>query len=74
MSPEEARRDALLRFGNPTVMKERTVGEDAVLSMESLFADVRYAVRQLLRNRGFAIMAILTLALGIGATTGFSPF
>src|SRR3984885_1567173 len=70
MSPEEARRDALLRFGNPTLMKERTVGEDAVLSMQSLFTDVRYAVRQLLRNRGFAIMAILTLALGIGATTG----
>jgi predicted permease len=70
MSPEEAHRDAVLRFGNPTFMKERTVAVDAVLSVESLVADVRYAFRQLLRNRGFAVIAILTLALGIGATTG----
>jgi hypothetical protein len=70
MSPKEARRDAVLRFGNPTFMKERTVAEDAVLSVESLVADVRYAFRQLLRNRGFAVIAILTLALGIDATTG----
>jgi predicted permease len=70
MTPEQARRDALLRFGNPAVMKERIAAEDAALSVENLFADVRYALRQLLRNRGFAVIAILTLALGIGATTG----
>ncbi len=70
MSPEEAHRDAVLRFGNPTFIKERTAAEDAVLPVESLVADVRYAFRQLLRNRGFAVIAMLTLALGIGATTG----
>jgi predicted permease len=70
MSPAEARRNALLRFGNPAVMKEKTVAEDAALSVENLSADVRYALRQLMRNRGFAFIAILTLALGIGATTG----
>ena len=70
MTPEQARRDALLRFGNPALMKERIVAEDAALTLESLFADVRYALRQLVRNRGFAVIAILTLALGIGATTG----
>jgi predicted permease len=70
MSPEEAQRDALLRFGNPTLMKERVVAQDAALTLESLGADVRYSFRQLLRNRGFAVIAILTLALGIGATTG----
>src|ERR1700733_6572454 len=53
MSPEGAPRDAFLRFGNPTFMKERIVAVDAVLSVESLVADVRYAFRQLLRNRGF---------------------
>ena len=70
MSSEEARRDALLKFGNVTAMKEKVTGADAALTLESLFADVRYAFRQLMRNRGFAIIAILTLALGIGATTG----
>jgi predicted permease len=70
MTHEQAHRDALLRFGNPALMKERIVAEDAALTLECLFADVRYALRQLVRNRGFAVIAILTLALGIGATTG----
>jgi putative ABC transport system permease protein len=70
MTPEQARRDALMRFGNPASMKEQVVAQDAALTFESLWADVRYSIRQLLRNRGFAIIAILTLSLGIGATTG----
>jgi hypothetical protein len=41
MSPEEAHRDALLRFGNPTLMKERMVAQDAALTLENLGADVR---------------------------------
>ena len=46
------------------------MAEDAALTAERLVADIRYTFRQLLRNRGFAVVAILTLALGIGATTG----
>src|SRR5271168_3407126 len=69
MSPEEAARAARLRFGNPTVMKERVDAEDAALGLDSLFRDVRYAIRGFAKNRAFTAVAILTLALGIGANT-----
>lgn len=67
MTCEEARREALLRFGNQGAMRERTTAADAALSAESVVRDVRFALRQLVRSPGFAITAVLTLAVAIGA-------
>lgn len=69
MSAKDARRDALVRFGNPVAMRERTVAADAALLLESLWADVRFVLRQLAKSPGFAIVAVLALSMGIGAAS-----
>jgi macrolide transport system ATP-binding/permease protein len=74
MSPQEARRDALIRFGNPTITKERVTGMDTALMLDSIGFDIRYAFRQLWENPGFACTAILVLALGIGASVAIFAF
>ena len=66
MTPQEARRRAYIKFGNPTLIREEIWQMNSFVLIENLGRDLRYATRQLLRSRGFAIVAIVTLALGIG--------
>ncbi len=65
---ERARRDAALKFGNRTLVQERTRDMNVVAWIETIAQDLRYALRGLKRAPGFAVTAILSLALGIGAS------
>ncbi|MFC5864383.1 ADOP family duplicated permease [Acidicapsa dinghuensis] len=69
MSSREAQRDARIRFGNVSSMREKTAEADMSLWIEDVAHDLRYAFRQLRRAPGFAITSILVLSLGIGACT-----
>ena len=69
LSPEDARRAARLELGNPSVAREQVRSSGWEHTLQTLFADLHYAARQLLGNPGFALVTTLTLALGIGAST-----
>src|SRR5579884_4438940 len=68
MTPEEARRQALIRMGGVEQVRQAVRDRTGLPSLEEFGRDLKYATRALLRTPGFTTVAILVMALGIGAS------
>jgi predicted permease len=70
LSPVEARRQAMLKFGGVEAIKQDYRAERGLLLIENLLQDLRFALRSLRRTSGLTAFVVITLALGIGLTSG----
>jgi len=69
MNPADAAAAAHRKFGNPTLIREEIYRMNTVSWLESIVQDLRHGLRTMIANPGFSVIAILSLALGIGANT-----
>jgi predicted permease len=74
MTPEEARRQAMVTLGGVETTKQAYRDQSTVPFVETILQDLRFGVRQLRRNPGFTMTAILMLAVGMGASVAIFAF